>query len=56
MLHKQGNEATGITRRATAMRRPEQAVVFDDDYLFIFLIRDTRSGVVLFIGRLTNRR
>ena len=48
--------ATGITMRATAMRMPEQAVVFRADHPFIFLIRDTRSGVVLFIGRLMNPR
>ena len=38
--------------RHTAMRMPEQAVVFRADHPFIFLIRDTRSGIVLFIGRL----
>jgi serpin B len=48
--------ATGITMRTLAMRAPEQAVVFRADHPFIFLIRDTRTGVVLFIGRLTNPR
>jgi serpin B len=58
-VSEQGTEAaaaTGITMRATAIRRPEQAVVFRADHPFLFLIRDTRSGVVLFIGRLTNPR
>jgi serpin B len=48
--------ATGIAMHATAMRMPEQAVVFRADHPFLFLIRDTRSGVVLFIGRLMNPR
>jgi serpin B len=58
-VSEQGTEAaaaTGITMRATAMRMPEQAVVFRADHPFIFLIRDTRTGVVLFIGRLMNPR
>jgi hypothetical protein len=48
--------ATGTTIRATAMRMPEEAVVFRADHPFMFLIRDTRTGVVLFIGRLMNPR
>jgi serpin B len=56
---EQGTEAaaaTGIAMRATAMRMPEPAVVFRADHPFLFLIRDTRTGVVLFIGRLINPR
>jgi serpin B len=48
--------ATGITMRATAMRMPEQTIVFRADHPFLFLIRDTRSGGVLFAGRLMNPR
>jgi serpin B len=58
-VSEQGTEAaaaTGITMRATAMRMPEQPVVFRADHPFIFLIRDTRTKVVLFIGRLMNPR
>jgi serine protease inhibitor len=58
-VSEQGTEAaaaTGITLRATAMRMPEQTVVFRADHPFIFLIRDTRSGVILFIGHLMNPR
>jgi serpin B len=58
-VSEQGTEAaaaTGITMRATAMRAPEQAVVFRADHAFIFLIRDTRTGVILFIGRLMKPR
>ena len=58
-VSEQGTEAaaaTGITMRATAMRMPEQAVVFRADHPFIFLIRDTSTGVILFIGHLMNPR
>ncbi|MGB7722051.1 MAG: serpin family protein [Bryobacteraceae bacterium] len=56
---EQGTEAaaaTGITMHATAMRMSERAVVFRADHPFLFLIRDTRTGVVLFIGRLVDPR
>jgi serpin B len=46
--------ATGIGIHTLAMRRPEPVVVFRADHPFIFLIRDTRTGVVLCIGRLMN--
>ncbi len=48
--------ATGITMHPTAMRMPEPPVVFRADRPFLFLIRDTSSEVVLFIGRLMNPR
>jgi len=44
--------ATGIGVRAAMARRPEPPVVFRADHPFVFLIRDTKSGTVLFIGRL----
>ncbi len=46
--------ATGFAMRAAAMRRPEPPVVFRADHPFLFLIRDTNTDTVLFIGRLTN--
>ena len=58
-VSEQGTEAaaaTGITMRTTAMLMPEQALVFRADHPFIFLIRDTRTEVVLFIGRLMTPR
>jgi serpin B len=58
-VSEQGTEAaaaTGIAVHATAMRMPEPAVVFRADHPFVFLIRDTRTGVILFIGRLMDPR
>jgi len=58
-VSEQGTEAaaaTGIAIRYAAARMPEPAVVFRADHPFLFLIRDTRTGVVLFIGRLMNPR
>ena len=43
--------ATGIAIRLSAVHVPDQPVVFRADHPFLFLVRDTRSGVVLFIGR-----
>ena len=56
-VSEQGTEAaaaTGIGIRALSMRQPEQTIVFRADHPFLFLIRDTRSQVVLFIGRLVD--
>jgi serpin B len=58
-VSEQGTEAaaaTGLAVHATAMRMPEQTVVFRADHPFVFLIRDTRTGVVFFIGRLMDPR
>jgi serpin B len=46
--------ATVTTMRALAIARPIAPVVFRADHPFIFLIRDTQSGCVLFLGRLAN--
>jgi len=54
-VSEQGTEAaaaTGTAVRSLSLHMPEQAVVFRADHPFIFLIRDTRTGVLLFIGRL----
>jgi serpin B len=54
-VSEQGTEAaaaTGITVSLTSARLPEPPVVFRADHPFIFLIRDTRTGAILFIGRL----
>lgn len=48
--------ASGVAASFIALRVPEQPVIFRADHPFVFLIRDTRSGAILFIGRLANPR
>ncbi|MFA5032048.1 MAG: serpin family protein [bacterium] len=55
-VNEKGTEAAAAT--AVVMTKcsmpTQQTPVFRADHPFIFLIRDTRSGSILFIGRLTN--
>lgn len=56
-LNEEGTEAaaaTGVTMRAMAMRRPAPMPVFRADHPFLFLLRDTHSGSILFLGRVTD--
>jgi serpin B len=57
-VNEEGTEAAAATVvgvRASAIMRPlEPPPVFRADHPFIFLIRDTHSGTVLFLGRLAN--
>ena len=57
-LNEEGTEAaaaTGVVVATRAMvQRPREVPVFRADHPFVFLIRDTQSGSVLFLGRLTN--
>ena len=59
-VNEQGTEAaaaTGIVMRATAMRVPfpePPPIVFRADHPFLFLIRDTKTGAILFLGRVTD--
>lgn len=59
-VNEKGTEAaaaTGIVMRATAMRAPfpePPPIVFRADHPFLFLIRDTKTGAILFMGRVTD--
>lgn len=56
-VNEEGTEAAAatavITRRA-AIGHPAPPIIFRADHPFMFLIRDNRSGSILFIGRVTN--
>jgi serpin B len=57
-VDEKGTEAaatTGISIDAAVIRQPETPEEFKADHPFIFLIRDTRSGEILFLGRFTGR-
>ncbi len=52
-VNEEGTEAaaaTGTVMRMLAVR-PQPTLVFRADHPFVFLIRDTRSGSILFLGR-----
>jgi serpin B len=56
-VNEQGTEAaaaTAVVIRAMAARLSAPVPVFRADHPFLFLIRDTRSGNILFVGRLTS--
>ncbi len=61
-LDEKGSEAAAATMmivRATAARDeppPEGPIEFDADHRFIYLIRDEKTGDILFIGRMANRQ
>lgn len=55
-VNEEGTEAaaaTGVIRRSGAAR-PKPPIIFRADHAFMFLIRDNRSGSILFIGRVTD--
>src|SRR5258706_16095499 len=56
-VNEEGTEAaaaSAMTMRPTAARLPEPPAVFTADHPFIFFIRDTRSGAILFMGKVVN--
>lgn len=44
--------ATAVVMAGSAAPRPEKIFIFEADHPFIYLIRDRRTGSILFIGRL----
>jgi serpin B len=56
-VDEKGTEATGATgimMGATAMRNEPPPLTFTADHPFLFLIRDNKSGGILFLGRVTD--
>ena len=56
-VNEEGTEAaaaTGIAVAATAVMVPKEPPVFRADHPFLFLIRENRTGSILFLGRLVN--
>jgi serpin B len=56
-VNESGTEAaaaTGVMMRALAARPTARPLVFRADHPFVFLIRDTRTGSILFLGRITD--
>jgi serpin B len=57
-VNEEGTEAAAATAvnmvRTLAKVRPKPPVVFRTDHPFLFLIRDNRSGSILFVGRVTD--
>jgi serpin B len=55
-VNEEGTEAaaaTAVTIKLTSIG-PDRTPVFRADHPFIFMIRDTRSGSILFLGRVLN--
>ncbi|MFP5228244.1 MAG: serpin family protein [Acidobacteriota bacterium] len=58
-VNEEGTEAaaaTAIGMRATAMRVEPEPVVFEADHPFLFMIRDRKTGAILFLGRVVDPR
>lgn len=53
-INEEGTEAVAVTTAAVAALKEKSPPVFRADHPFLFLIRDVRSGTLLFIGRLTD--
>jgi serpin B len=55
-VNKKGSEAAAATDvvMAKGEEKPETPAVFRADHPFLFLIRDTRTDMILFLGRMNN--
>jgi serpin B len=43
-----------IVAPTSALVQPEQPAVFRADHPFVFVLRDNRTGTILFVGRVSN--
>jgi len=56
-VNEEGTEAaaaTGVVVRAMAIRVPQPVPVFRADHPYVFMIRDERTGAILFLGRVVD--
>jgi serine protease inhibitor len=56
-LNEKGTEAaaaTAVSCEAKSAVRPPPPAIFRADRPFLFMIRDRKTGSILFIGRITN--
>jgi serpin B len=56
-VNEEGTEAAAATAAVTELRSPQKplpVVVFRADRPFLFAIRERRSGIVLFLGHITD--
>ena len=56
-VNEEGTEAaaaTAVVMKLSAVHIPEEPVVFRADHPFLFLIRDNRTGSILFLGRIVD--
>ncbi len=53
-VNEEGTEAAAATAVIMARSAPRPAVVFRADHPFVFLIRENRTGSILFLGRVVN--
>ena len=56
-VNEEGTEAaaaTGVVGTQKGIDIPEEPVVFRADHPFLFLIRDNRTGSILFLGRIVD--
>ena len=56
-VDEKGTEAAAATAiMAAGAGMPPKPLQFNADHPFLYVIRDTRSGAVLFVGRVTDPR
>lgn len=52
-VNEEGTEAAAATDKAMMLGAPMQSCIFKADHPFLFLIRDVRTGAILFMGRMS---